>query len=347
MGSASCRLTSPKGQKPPLGNYSPVVSDNNSLTKRRRLRRTLSKAKDALHQHKTSRLSKGSLESDNILGPQNQISIEDKEASRPQSRHSMEIIEIPDDVIDNEIISLGSRSGERNSSVSTDLEYISNSSSHLEREVEDLLSERPFSPARASNADDDEFWGYEVPRPRPVPEPDWEKEILGADVEVATALRRFGQREPDWREFLQDNSPVPPEGRGTEYATAFVSGHESFEDAIPPNLANANIDHKVECVDDVLAVFPDICRDYVSELYETGVGEIAEQLVAHILDKLDSGSNYPKAKDKLKTLKRKRELDEDEEAVNKYGSVDRENGGHDYFTLTFVIHSVTKSFRRY
>jgi hypothetical protein len=259
----------------------------------------------------------------------------------------MEIIEIPDDNGDNEIISLGSRSDERSSSISSDIEYISNSSSQ-EREIEeDLLSERSLSAAAAANADDDEIWGYEVPRPRPVPEPEWGSDIIGHDIDVPAALRRFGQREPDWREFLNDDSPLPPEIRDAEYAAALASGHGDFEDVTPPNFAHAVIDHKVECVDDVLGVFPDICRDYVSELYDTGVGEVAEQLIAHILDKLDNGSQYPKAKDKLKTLKRKRELDEDEEAVNKYGNIDRGSCGHDYFSLTSVILQVTESFSHY
>jgi hypothetical protein len=252
----------------------------------------------------------------------------------------MEIIEIPDD---NEVISLRSLSGERESTVSSDVEYISDSSSQLERGVEeDRLSGRHLS--GPADADDDDLWGYEIPRPRPAPEPDlWAQDILGPDIEVAEALRRFGQREPDWREFLEDDSSIV-DNQDAGYAHASGSGHGNVEDLAPPKLPHALIDHKVECVDDVLSVFPDICRDYVSELYDSRVGEIAEQLVAHILDKLENGTDYPKAKDKLKTLKRKREVDEDEEATNKYGSLDRENGGHDYSTLTFVIQLVTNAF---
>jgi hypothetical protein len=257
----------------------------------------------------------------------------------------MEIIEIPDDIGDNEVISLGSLSGERESSISSDVESISNSSSQLERDAEgDLLSERPLSgPA----ADDDDLWGYEIPRPRPAPEPDlWAQDILGPDIEVAATLRRFGQREPDWGEFLEDDNFIA-DNQNAGYAHASGSGQGNVEDLASPNFPHALIDHKVECVDDVLSVFPDICRDYVSRLYDSGVGEIAEQLVAHILDKADNGSDYPKAKDKLKTLKRKREVDEDEEAANKYGSTDRENGSHDYSTLTFVVRSVTKALTYY
>jgi TRIAD3 protein (E3 ubiquitin-protein ligase RNF216) len=49
----------------------------------------------------------------------------------------------------------------------------------------------------------------------------------------------------------------------------------------------------------------------------------SEALIAHILNKQDNGTSYPKAKDKLKTLKRKRQPDEDEEAMRKYGAEDR------------------------
>lgn len=336
MGSANCRLSSSKGQKPLSGNDTQVDSGRNSLTKRRRLQRTLSKAKDALQQPKTPRLSKGGLGSGSILGSRGRASVAVQTASRQLQQHDMEIIEIPDDIGDNEVISLGSLSGRRESSVSTDVEYISDSSSQLERGAEeDLLSERPL-PGPTAAADDD-LWGYEIPRPHPAPEPGlWAQNILGPDIEVAEALRRFDQREPDWREFLEDNSSIA-ENQGPGYAHASGSGQGNVEDLTPPQFPHELIDHKVECVDDVLSVFPDICRDYVSELYDSGVGEIAEQLVAHILDKVDNGSDYPKAKDKLKTLKRKREVDEDEEAANKYGSIDRENGSHDYSTITFVI----------
>ena len=342
MGSVSCRLSSSKGQKPLSGNDTQVDSGCNSLTKRRRLKRTLSKAKDALQQQKTPRLSKGSLGSVSILGPRSRASVAGQAAFRQPQPHNMEVIEIPDDIGDNEVISLGSLSGERESTVSNDVEYISDSSSQLERGAEeDRLSERPLSgPA----ADDDDLWGYEIPRPRPAPESDlWAQGILGPDIEVAEALHRFGQREPDWREFLEDDGSIA-DNQNTGYAHASGSVQGNVEDLALPNFPHALIDHKVECVDDVLSVFPDICRDYVSELYDSGIGEIAEQLVAHILDKLDNGTDYPKAKDKLKTLKRKREVDEDEEATNKYGSIDRENGSHDYSTITFVIQLVTKAF---
>jgi hypothetical protein len=79
---------------------------------------------------------------------------------------------------------------------------------------------------------------------------------------------------------------------------------------------------RVQCIDQVLLVFPDICRDYVAELYAT-IAQTSNLLVAHVLDKIDRGIQYPKAKETQSKLKRKRQLDEDEEAVRKYGSAER------------------------
>ncbi|CZR64578.1 uncharacterized protein PAC_14476 [Phialocephala subalpina] len=62
------------------------------------------------------------------------------------------------------------------------------------------------------------------------------------------------------------------------------------------------------------SMFPGICPDHVSTLYNT-VSKISAQLVEHLLNK----ETYPKAKE----LKRKREVDPDEEAARKYGAADR------------------------
>jgi hypothetical protein len=82
------------------------------------------------------------------------------------------------------------------------------------------------------------------------------------------------------------------------------------------------LETRIQCIDQVLSVFPEICRDYVGELYTT-IAQSSDFLIAHILDKADNGTYYPKAKDTQNKLKRKRELDEDEEAARKYGSADR------------------------
>ncbi|KAH6662974.1 ring finger protein [Halenospora varia] len=76
------------------------------------------------------------------------------------------------------------------------------------------------------------------------------------------------------------------------------------------------------CIDTVLVIFPDICRDHVAGLYDK-VAHNSDQIIDHILE---NGGSYPKAKDKQKTLKRKREVvvvDEDAAAAAKYGAADR------------------------
>ncbi|KUJ06844.1 ring finger protein [Mollisia scopiformis] len=73
-----------------------------------------------------------------------------------------------------------------------------------------------------------------------------------------------------------------------------------------------------ECISILEGVFPDICHDYVSDLFKTTL-ETADQLIDHILTK----STYPRTKDKQLALKRKRAEDPDEEAARKYGSTDR------------------------
>ncbi|KAI9741460.1 MAG: hypothetical protein M1818_004266 [Claussenomyces sp. TS43310] len=80
---------------------------------------------------------------------------------------------------------------------------------------------------------------------------------------------------------------------------------------------------RTQCTDGVLAVFPDICPEYVSKLYDGGVNQVANKLITQILDNMESGTQYPQAKDTLKSLKRKREMDGDEEAANKYGDINR------------------------
>jgi TRIAD3 protein (E3 ubiquitin-protein ligase RNF216) len=81
------------------------------------------------------------------------------------------------------------------------------------------------------------------------------------------------------------------------------------------------VETRDQCVDQVLAVFTGICQDHVSKLYDT-VAQSSDFLIAHILDQIDKGKHYPKAKDTQKSLKRKR-VDEDEEAARKYGAANR------------------------
>jgi hypothetical protein len=84
----------------------------------------------------------------------------------------------------------------------------------------------------------------------------------------------------------------------------------------------AMMDSKATCLDMVLMVFPDICPDYVTKIYDT-VSNHSDRLIVHILENMERENPYPKARDTQKTLKRKRDLCEDEETVRKYGASDR------------------------
>lgn len=106
-----------------------------------------------------------------------------------------------------------------------------------------------------------------------------------------------------------------------------VGDHMNHQDTPQPT---KYVDMKDQYVLEVLAIFPDICRDYVSTLYDEGI----ENLVDHILDNLDEGSQYPLHKDTLKSLKRKREKSEDETAEDGYKRIDRGRVGLDYSQTT-------------
>lgn len=84
----------------------------------------------------------------------------------------------------------------------------------------------------------------------------------------------------------------------------------------------AATDLKSKCLGQVQAVFPDICIQHVSVLCDT-VSNQADVLVAHILEDMDKGNPYPKFIDTKTRQKRKRELDEDEEAAREYSAADR------------------------
>jgi hypothetical protein len=126
------------------------------------------------------------------------------------------------------------------------------------------------------------------------------------DDEAIAGAFDFDQQYP----LHPDPAPQP--------ATQAPPAVPAMQEPIPEEIMETMID----CVDTVVNVFPGICRDYVSELYDT-ISKSSERLIAHILDKMDKGASYPNAKEKLKKLKRKREIDEDAEAARKYGALDR------------------------
>jgi hypothetical protein len=158
------------------------------------------------------------------------------------------------------------------------------------------------------------------PPARPVPVPNrqgnpfgahdvWEDFVLDDDFDDENITRAYAQ-------FDQPHAPQAPASRPHAEPIANVQPQTPAREPVP------EIETKDECVVATLGLFPDICPDYVSELFDK-VSRSSDRLIAHVLDEMEKGSPYPKAKDKQKTLKRKREVDEDEAAKLKYGAPGR------------------------
>ena len=83
----------------------------------------------------------------------------------------------------------------------------------------------------------------------------------------------------------------------------------------------------------VLNVFPDVCTDYVTKVYNENIVLQAHHIVEHIITLLlEQGSKYPRATSN-NPRKRKR-IDEDNQ--NKYESKDREDPPEGYRAIAYV-----------
>lgn len=84
------------------------------------------------------------------------------------------------------------------------------------------------------------------------------------------------------------------------------------------------------CLAEIIEVFPDISREYVQSLYNNldhRHGPYAQTAAQILIEKILDGGNYPREKDRIKELKRKRSdrnSDEEEAARWKYADL-REN----------------------
>ncbi|KAI9670422.1 MAG: hypothetical protein M1829_004745 [Trizodia sp. TS-e1964] len=85
-----------------------------------------------------------------------------------------------------------------------------------------------------------------------------------------------------------------------------------------PN-AKSEVERQANCSRDVREVFPDICLDYLAELYQL-VGAQDPAPAQTIIDKILGGESYPKEKEKLNLLKRKRSEDDEEKRANDLAS---------------------------
>ena len=81
------------------------------------------------------------------------------------------------------------------------------------------------------------------------------------------------------------------------------------------------------CLAEMLEVFPDISREHVQSLYNNlshENGPFAQTAAQVLIEKVLDGGNYPKEKDRIKELKRKRSdrnSDEEEAARWKYADL--------------------------
>jgi hypothetical protein len=215
-------------------------------------------------------------------------------------------------------------------------------SEDLDFEEGDLFVDAPQSPVRLQDpalGRDQQEAGYNiidlmdheplqivplVPAPaRPASPPParnqvWGDYIIDDDDFDAAEFARALEHEEEWRFMAEPPAPaVPPIAPHQQAAPAPPAAPVQ---RVPQPAAIA--EPKDECIQMVAAVFPGICVDHVSELYNK-ISKSSERLIAHLLDQMDKGVLYPKAKDKAKDLKRKRDVDEIEEAARKYGAPDR------------------------
>lgn len=134
--------------------------------------------------------------------------------------------------------------------------------------------------------------------------------------------------------FLQAQTPQPASDLDLE---ANMSSFITIEDDdLMENSIEIKPESKSERIDRVALVFPGICREHVSNLYETFSAE-PESIVDQILEQIGNGEPYPKAKETQKLLddsnnilKRKRQSTEELEAELKaqYTPPGRYEGGY-------------------
>lgn len=90
---------------------------------------------------------------------------------------------------------------------------------------------------------------------------------------------------------------------------------------------------KTTCRDAVLAVFPDICPEFLLKASEEKDHDY-EQIITHILDQSEDGQSYPKRQ--RVNLKRKRTEDDSDEAADNARRFDNENRRREQKNLTYI-----------
>ena len=130
-------------------------------------------------------------------------------------------------------------------------------------------------------------------------------------------------------EFLEHDNEIENELRAMEV------GHQN---QTRPNGTQNLFDSYQSCLHDILEVFPDISHDYVQQLYNKQTESVLPQedtVTRTLIDKiLDTGA-YPKEKDRIRELKRKRN-DNDEEEAAKWKYMDLRDNPAEYAKVAYV-----------
>lgn len=128
--------------------------------------------------------------------------------------------------------------------------------------------------------------------------------VLDEDLDDSVMARLSDQNEMSELPFFTEGSNI-------------VARHGEIK-----NEGATTFESRDECISSVARIFPGICLDYVAKLYDADI-MASDRLIAYILDKVEKGTAWPKAKDSEKHKKRKRDVDQDEQAALRYGATDR------------------------
>jgi TRIAD3 protein (E3 ubiquitin-protein ligase RNF216) len=137
----------------------------------------------------------------------------------------------------------------------------------------------------------------------------------------------------DWEIPLDIEDEVQPQdvkpAQDVQPAPSLPQTH-AFFDPHPPQTFTED-----DCLQKVLDIFPDIAHDHVLSLYREGLhdgvsgSDWCDRLITQLLD----NGPYPKERERRKNLKRKRSDSNDEVAIKKFESLERDNGGYAYCQL--------------
>lgn len=162
--------------------------------------------------------------------------------------------------------------------------------------------------------------------------------------EYAFGLGGYPQRDAISKDSVVDSNNMSIPKGVQQVASPHQTGYlpRSTSSAMASQIASP-LDHrdaasneavlKVDTISQVVALLPDICRVYVAKLFDQNLNS-AEAIINHVMEQVEAGKQYTKAEDMQKSLKRKRVINEEEEAVKKYGSMDRVENGLIYRTIT-------------